>query len=208
VRHDRHPRLDDRATMAFVREAPGSPTQQARNDAFDPQWAMPTGVGQVHLGRGPDVVQVRLVQHSGDILRCWRRGEGSDGFRDPHGENPPRMQRVTQGRVIERQITRERVDGRGGACPDASDCLLHLVDQGSTSLASLGLPTGRCQAKMKPAAGSAIMPGLRPNWAGQLLLPLQMGAMVGSYALTILQWGNDLPCVSRREWSLFRGGYL
>jgi hypothetical protein len=61
VRHDRYPRWDDRATMAFVHEAPGAPTQQARNDAFDHRSALPTGVGQVHLGRGPDVVQVRLV---------------------------------------------------------------------------------------------------------------------------------------------------
>ena len=58
VCHDGHPCLDDRATMAFVREAPGSTTEQASNDAFDHRSAIPTGVGQVHLGRRPDAVHV------------------------------------------------------------------------------------------------------------------------------------------------------
>src|SRR2546428_5502214 len=52
---------------------------------------------------------------------------------------------------------------------------------------------------MKPVPGSAIIPGLRPNWVGQLLLPLPMGARVGSYALTILHWVKGLPWVSRRD---------
>jgi hypothetical protein len=69
---------------------------------------------------------------------------------------------------------------------------------GSTYLLSLGFPTGRCRAKMKLAAGSAMMPGLRPNWAGQWLLPLQIGFQaaavrkptVASYRLSFkyLQW--------------------
>jgi hypothetical protein len=32
-------------------------------------------------------------------------------------------------------------------------------------------------AKIKPEAGSDSIPVLRPNWAGQLLLPLMMGAI-------------------------------
>ena len=115
VRHDRHPRVDDRTAMAFVREAACSTTQQAGHDAFDHGSAVATRVGQVHLGRGPDVVQVRLVQAAEDVLRRGRRGEGIDGFRDAHGENPLLVQRLTQGNVIERQIARERMDGRGGA---------------------------------------------------------------------------------------------
>jgi hypothetical protein len=62
VRHTRHPRLDDGATMTFVREARGSTVQQAGNDTFDHGSAGPTRVGPAHLGRGPDGVQIRFVQ--------------------------------------------------------------------------------------------------------------------------------------------------
>ena len=36
---------------------------------------------------------------------------------------------------------------------------------GQPLLASLGFPSGRCRATMKPTAGSAMMPGLQPNCA-------------------------------------------
>jgi hypothetical protein len=130
MRHDGHARLHDGATMAFVREARRSTVQQTGHDAFDYRSAVPTGTRQVHLGGGSYVVQVRLVQDLEHVLRCRRRGEGIDSVRDPHGEHPPRMQGLTQGRVIERQIAGQRVDGRGGARPDPGDRLLHLVDQG------------------------------------------------------------------------------
>jgi hypothetical protein len=114
VRHDRHPRLDERPAMAFVGEVPYATTQQTGNEAFDHWSAVATRVGEVHLGWSPDVVQVRLVQAVEDVLRRRRRGKGIDGFRDAHGENPALVQRLTQGSVIERQITGQRVDGQGG----------------------------------------------------------------------------------------------
>ena len=130
MRHDRHPGLDDRTAMAFVAETPGSTTQQTGHEAFDHRSAVPTGVGAVHLGRGAYVVQVRFVQDPKDVLRGRRQGEGSDGFRDAYGENPPRMQCLPQGGVIERQIARQRVDGQGGARPDPGDGRLHMGNQG------------------------------------------------------------------------------
>ena len=126
VRHDRHPRVDDRAAMACVREAPRSTTPQARHDAFDHGAAVATRVGQVHLGRRPYVVQVRLVQAAEDVLRRGRRGEGIDGLRDSPGENPLLVQRLTQGKVIEREVARERMDSRGGARRNPGDGVLHL----------------------------------------------------------------------------------
>jgi hypothetical protein len=131
VRHNGHPRLDDRTAMALVGEAPCSTTQQAGNDAFDHRSAVPTRAGELHLGRGPYAVQVRLVQDPENVLRCRRRGEGSDGFGDPHGENPPRMQGLTQGGVMERQIASQRVDDWDGARPDLGDRLLHVVQTAS-----------------------------------------------------------------------------
>src|SRR5215510_15885510 len=117
VRHDGHPRLHNGAVMAFVREVCGATAPQAGNDAFDHRSAVPTGAGEIYLGRRPYAVQLGLVQDSEDIVRRGRRGEGIDGFRDPHGENPLCVQRLTQGHVIEREIARERVDGRGGVHP-------------------------------------------------------------------------------------------
>jgi hypothetical protein len=89
VRHDSHPRVNDGAAMAFVREARGSTVQQAGHDVFDHRSAVPTGASEVHLGRGAYAVQARLVQDPENVLRCWQRGAGIDGFRDPHRENPP-----------------------------------------------------------------------------------------------------------------------
>jgi hypothetical protein len=75
-----------------------------------------------------------------------------------------------------------------------------LSTKGCTYLASLGFPTGRCRATMKPAVGSASIPAVGPNGARPWRVPRHIGAMVGSYALTMLPWVNDLPGVSRRDW--------
>ena len=45
---------------------------------------------------------------------------------------------------------------------------------------------------MKPAAGSAIIPGLRPNWAGQLLLPFANGRNRGIVGVDDLAVGQRL----------------
>ena len=89
------------------------------------------------------------------------------------------MQGFTQGGVIERQIAGQRVDGRGGARPDSGDGLLHVVHQGLYRTRITRIPQGQMQGNDE-ARRRLDQPGLRPNWAGQWLLPLQMGAMVGS----------------------------
>jgi hypothetical protein len=68
VRHDSHPRLDDCTAVPCVGEAPSATAQQARDDTFDHGAAIATRVGQVHLGRSPEVVQVRLIQAPEDVL--------------------------------------------------------------------------------------------------------------------------------------------
>jgi hypothetical protein len=104
VRHDGHPRLDDRAAMAFVGEVPCSPTQQAGHEAFDHGSAVSTCVRKVYLGRGPDVVQVRFVQAPEDVLWRGRRGQRIDRSRDSHRENPPFMQRLPRGHAEEKSL--------------------------------------------------------------------------------------------------------
>ena len=130
VRHDGHPRVDDRTAVPFVGEARRSTAPQARHEAFDHGAAGPTRVGELHLGRGPDILPARLAQEPGDVLRHGRRGPGSDCPGDPHREKPPRMPGLTPGGIIARQIAGQRGDGRGGARPHPRDRLCHGVEPG------------------------------------------------------------------------------
>ena len=95
VGHDGHPRLHERAAMAFVGEAPCSTTQQAGNDAFDHRSAVPTGASDVHLGWGTFAGQARFVQEPEDLLRGQRWRERINRLRDTHRENPLLVQRLT-----------------------------------------------------------------------------------------------------------------
>jgi hypothetical protein len=54
-----------------------------------------------------------------------------------------------QGGVMERQIARERMDGRGGARPDSGDRLLYVVDQGLHVPGITRIPHGQMQGKDK-----------------------------------------------------------
>ena len=103
--------------MAFIGEVPCSAVQQTGNDAFDDRPTVATGIGEVHLGRGPDVVQIRLVQAPEDLLRRGRRGQWLNCPGNPHRENPPLVQRLTQSGVIQRQIAGRRVGLIAGAAP-------------------------------------------------------------------------------------------
>ena len=120
-------------------------------------------------------VQVRLVQDPEDVLRRGRRGEGIDRFRDPYGENPPCMQRLTQGGVIERQIARQRVDGRGGARRDPGDRLLHFVDQGLHITGVTGIPHGQMQGKDKARRWLGDNPRLAAKLGGAIAFAFANG---------------------------------
>ena len=84
------------------------------------------------------------------------------------------MQGLTQGSVIDAEVPSHRMDSELlGA--DTGDGSLDFVDhrQDVTGIARVAL--GSRVAKIKPLVGSEISPVLRPNWAGQLLLPLRIG---------------------------------
>jgi hypothetical protein len=59
---------------------------------------------------------------------------------------------------------------------------------------------------MNPEAGAAIRPGVRPHGAEPWLWPVQRGAIVTAYALTIWQGGRDVPVGSRRDCVASRWG--
>jgi hypothetical protein len=72
-----------------VRPAPGVPASALVEILHER--ASQLNLIEVPLGRGPDVVQVRLVQKPKDVLRGRPREEGLHGFWKPHSENPPRL---------------------------------------------------------------------------------------------------------------------
>jgi hypothetical protein len=153
VRHDGHPRLHDGTTMAFVREAPGSTTQQAGNDAFDERSAVSRGVGELHLAWSLGTRQARLAQDSKDVPRSRRWREGIDRVRDPHGENPLLVQRLTQGGVIKSQIAGQGTDSGCWIRRDPRNRLLHLIDQGLHIAGITRIPHGQMQAKDEACRG-------------------------------------------------------
>jgi hypothetical protein len=110
--------------------------------------------------------------------------------------------------IVEAAVARHNIDDRAMRCLATVEGVLDFIHQRQAMPASIGLPPGAWVAKMKPAVGSEMMPGLRPNWAGQLLLPLGIGAMVGSEALTILQCPSRLPWMSRRDCVAMYSGVL
>ena len=192
VRHDGHPRVDDGTAMAFVGEVPSSAVQQAGNDTFDHRSAVATRVGELHLCRSPDAVQVRPLQAPEDVLRCGRWGEGIDGCRNPHGEHSPLVQHFTQGGVIQCQIARQRVDGRDGTRPDPRDRLLHLLDQGLHITRITRIPHGEMQGKDEARRRLGHHPGLAAKLGGTVAVALTNGGKGGIIGVNDLAVGQGL----------------
>ena len=89
------------------------------------------------------------------------------------------MERLTQCRVIEAEVPRHRVDLGALRCLDAFNSLLDLVKEATHSWDHSDSP--QAHGWRRKARGRVRHdPGLQPNCAGQLLLPLRMGAIVRS----------------------------
>ena len=159
-----------------------------------------TGAGQVHLGGSPDAVQVRLVQHPSDILRCRYQGEGLDGFRDPYGEHPPRRPGVPQGGVIERQIAGQRRDGRDGARPDPGDGLCHLVDQGLHIAGITGMAHRQMQGNDDPGRRLSADARLAAQRGGAVAVALTNGRQGGIVGVDDRAVGQGLALRQAARW--------
>jgi hypothetical protein len=192
VRHDGHPRLHDGTAMAFVGEVPCAAVQQAGNETFAHGSAGPTRLGALPLGRRPDAAQVRLVQAPEDVLRWARWGEGSDGFRHPHGENAPLVPHFTRGGVMQGQIARQRVDGRDGTRPDPRDRLLHLRDQGRHIPRSTRIPHGERPGQDEARRRLGDPPGLTATRGGTVAFALTNGGNGGIRGVDDLAVGQGL----------------
>ena len=102
-------------------------------------------------------------------------GRGSTVFGIPTVRIPRCMQRLTQGGVIERQIARQRVDGRGGARPDPGDRLLHLVDQGLHITGITRIAHGQMQGKDEARRWLGDNPRLAAKLGGAVAFALANG---------------------------------
>src|SRR5947208_1622017 len=103
VRHDYHAELHNRSLMPFVAELSRSTGEEARNVTFDDRPAIATGTGQVDLVRGALAIQPRLVQDAEHLLRGGYRRDRCNTVRNPHREDAPGVQRLTQLQVVEGQ---------------------------------------------------------------------------------------------------------
>ena len=119
--------------------------------------------------------------------------EGLDGLRDANREDASRMECLTQLGVIDAEIPGQRVDGQRGPPRDALDSLLRLCRARAThSWHHWDCPRGNADGKDEARGGLRIMPGLRPNWAGQLLLPLHDGSNRGIVGIDDFTLGRSL----------------
>jgi hypothetical protein len=94
VRHDGHPGVDDRAPVTCVGEARRAPAQQAGHEAFPHGSAIPTRIGELYLGRGPDILQASLAQARrdrwtstcGGVGKRWANERSTAATRAAHGQ--------------------------------------------------------------------------------------------------------------------------
>jgi len=175
VRHDRHPRVDDRAAVTLGGEACCATAQQAGNHAFDHGSALSTRVGEVHLAWGPGSRPALLAQEPNDVRRRGRGGEGRDRVRDPHGENPLRVQRLTQGGVMARHIAGQRVKSRFGIRRDSGNRPRHLVDQGLHRAGITRIAHGQMQGNDEARRRRDKHPGCAATRRGAVALPCTDG---------------------------------
>jgi hypothetical protein len=137
-------------------------------------------------------VQVRLLQTPEDVLRRGRWGQRIDRPGDPHREHPPRMPRLTQGGVIERQIAGQRVDSRGEARPNPGKRLLHFVDQGFHVAGITRMAHGQMPGKDNARGGLGNHVWLAAELSGAMTLPFADGRNRGIVGIGDLAMGQRL----------------
>jgi hypothetical protein len=104
--HDSHPLLDDSALQAFVTHVAGAAREYTGDVAFHSWTTIATGTGQLHLVRGALSASARLGEDAVHILRRGRGVERCDGLGDTDGEQTARMQCLSEGRVLDSEVSR------------------------------------------------------------------------------------------------------
>ena len=156
--------------LAVVFDALCSSAQQTGNEAFDHRSAVAAGTGEMDLVGGPLSTQARFRQYPMHVLLGGRRREGFDRVWDAYRQHPARMQRLTQRRVVERQVARQRVDSGHGPMRDLRDGLLDFVDQGQDIALITGVPHRQMRSKDASGGRFSNNPGLATKLRGTITL--------------------------------------
>ena len=99
--HDRHPQLHHGTMRTFVANLAHTTCQQRGDVTFHHRATITTGTRQLHLVRGPFPVQTRFVEQVPNVCGAWLRVDGLHRLGDPDTQNPPIVERLAQGRVID-----------------------------------------------------------------------------------------------------------
>src|SRR4051812_37956687 len=175
VSYDGHPRVYDGSAMAPVADPRGTPAQQARNDTFDYWAAIASGAGELYVARGARTLQARFVQHPPDVFGGWGRGERCDRVRDAYGENPPGVQGLPQGGIVQGQIPSQGVDGQGGTAGGPAQGGLHFIEQGHHIAGITGIPDRQRKGEDEARGGLGDNPGLTTELCGAVALAFANG---------------------------------
>ena len=112
------------------------------------------------------------------------------------------MQGLTQGRVIDAEISSHGMDREPPGEADEVDGPLDLVQHGQDVTGIARIARGHPGGKDKAGRGFREQPRFAAKLGWAIAFAFEDGAMVPSYALTILQWYNRLPWLRRRDWVL------
>ena len=128
--HDRHTELHRGPVRPFITNLSGAAREQTGNVAFYDWATIATGAGQLHLVRRPSTVQPGCIEHRENLLGAEMRGDGRDRLWDADAENAPLVQRLTEDRVVDAEITGQRMDGGSFGPAESFDSLFDVVEQG------------------------------------------------------------------------------
>ena len=128
--YHRHSQLHYGALKAFITYLSCAAREQTGDVTFHNWSAVATGKGEVHLVWSAFSVQACFGQTTADLLLGGRWWDGCDCLGDTNSENPPCMQGLAQGRIIDTEIPSHRMDREPSGEADVVDGPLNLINHG------------------------------------------------------------------------------
>ena len=126
-----------------------------------------------------------------DLLSTGIGVNGLDALGDANRENPSLMERLTQCRVIDAKVTRDRVEPELGRSLDTRDGALDLVEQGQHRAGIVRIPLGHPIGKEKARGWFRRDTGLATKLRGAIALAFEDGSdgeIVGIDQFTVAEF--------------------
>ena len=99
-----------------------------------------------------------------DLLSTGIGGNGLEALGDAHRKNPSRMERLTQCRIIDAKVPRDRVEPELGGCLDTLDGALDLIEGYPLKAGQLTYDCRYSTMHGMPVTGGRGFRGLKPLW--------------------------------------------